>query len=158
MAPNDILPTYVESEAMDGLCGLVVLVMEASVDNRHGAVERISATEVALSDAHLLNELGVLLVQLNIGEFNKLIDTLNNAPLQGVQEHLHGIIQVPLASTNELLVADRVEESDRYPSCAEANKNHEKISDLLCEKLTEPCHAMVAWTHELLSVGEVHIP
>jgi hypothetical protein len=87
---------------MNSLWGLVVLVVKTGVDDGHGATKGIGTAEVTLTDAHLLNELRVLLVQLRIGELDELVDTLHNAPLEGVEEHLHGIIQVPLAGTNEL--------------------------------------------------------
>ena len=87
---------------MDGLGGLVSLVVETGVDNRHRATERIGTAEVTLADAHLLNELGVLGIQFHIRELDQFVQTLNNTPLKGVQEHLQGIVQDPLASTNEL--------------------------------------------------------
>lgn len=87
---------------MDSLGGLVGLVMETGVNDRHGATERIGAAEITFTDAHLLNELGVLGIQLNIRELDQFVQALDNTPLEGVQEHLQGIVQDPLASTNEL--------------------------------------------------------
>lgn len=87
---------------MDGLGGLVCLVMETGVDDRHRATKRIGTTEVTLTYAHLLNELGVLGIQLHIRELDQFVKTLDNTPLEGVQEHLQGIVQDPLTSTNEL--------------------------------------------------------
>lgn len=57
---------------MDGLCELVRLVVATGVGNRHGSVQWVEATKVALSLLHLFDELGVLGIQFDVRELDQL--------------------------------------------------------------------------------------